>query len=56
MIFDILWILLILITLQVKLKTIEEEKRTIETRLQVAQKDLTTIRDREAKLSSEKVV
>lgn len=45
-----------LITLQVKLKTIEEEKRTIETRLQVAQKDLTTIRDREAKLSSEKVV
>lgn len=45
-----------LITLQVKLKTIEEEKRTIETRLQVAQKDLTTICDREAKLSSEKVV
>lgn len=39
---------------EVKLKTIEEEKRTVETRLQVAQKDLTTIRDREAKLSSEK--
>ncbi|KAJ7379582.1 protein of unknown function (DUF4686) [Desmophyllum pertusum] len=39
---------------EVKLKTNEEEKKTIETRLQVAQKDLTTIRDREAKLSTEK--
>lgn len=41
---------------QVKLKTQEEEKKTIETRLQVAQKDLATIRDREAKLSNEKVI
>ena len=41
---------------QVKLKTSEEEKKTIETRLQVAQKDLATIRDREAKLSNEKVM
>lgn len=39
---------------EVKLKTQEEEKKTIETRLQVAQKDLATIRDREAKLSNEK--
>ncbi len=41
---------------QVKLKTSEEEKKAIETRLQVAQKDLATIRDREAKLSNEKVM
>lgn len=42
--------------IQVKLKTSEEEKKTVETRLQVAQKDLATIRERESKLSSEKVM
>ena len=41
--------------IQVKLKTSVEEKKTVETRLQVAQKDLATIRERESKLTSEKV-
>jgi len=40
--------------IQVKLKTSEEEKKTVETRLQVVEKDLATIRERESKLSSEK--
>lgn len=39
---------------EVTLKTHEEEKKTLQTKLQVAQKDLATIRDRESKLSSEK--
>ncbi|XP_068754666.1 myosin-11-like [Montipora capricornis] len=39
---------------EVTLKTQEEEKKTLQTRLQVAQKDLATIRDREAQLSTEK--
>ena len=42
--------------IQVKLKTSEEEKKTVETRLQVVEKDLATIRERESKLSSEKVM
>ena len=43
------------VCIQVKLKSSEEEKKTVETRLQVAQKDLATIRERESKLTSEKV-
>lgn len=51
-----MWKQFLWIYIQVKLKTSEEEKKTIETRLQVAQKDLATIRERESKLSSEKVM
>ena len=46
----------LLFNFQVTLKTHEEEKKTLQTKLQVAQKDLATIRDRESKLSSEKVI
>ena len=49
------WKYMLLLFPKVKLKTLEEGKKTVDKRLEMAQRDLDNIRTREKKLANEKV-